>query len=162
MVTLWVLPSWVSGRNLHGEHSLGWHPRERAPLNSSQMVSGHKQLRCMPRTWRKRELQGWFLRKLAPNPNMEITAKTLDICHFFLTILSPHLCSSGGRWSSHHCLPCSPPSSVINVHKHFTLRAFQLPLWHYYPKSETALVSFKIAVLWKMKNFCLPFIILSD
>lgn len=118
------MPSWVSGRNLHGEHSLGWYPWERAPLNSSQMVPGHKQLFGMPRTWRERELPSWFLRRLAPYPNMEITAKTLPACHFFLTILSLHLHSSGGRCSSLHYQPHPPQASGRNLLKHFTLRYF--------------------------------------
>lgn len=138
-MVIWALPFWISGRNLHGEHSLGWHPWERAPLNSSQMVSGHKQLFCMPRTRRERELPSWFLRKLAPNPNMEITAKILVTCHFFLTVLSPYLCSSGGRWSSHNCHPRSPQSSVTNLLKHFTVRAVPLRLCYYYTKSQTTL-----------------------
>lgn len=42
----------------------------------------------VPRTWRERELPGRFQRKLAPNSNMKITAKTLIICHFSPAILN--------------------------------------------------------------------------
>lgn len=43
MVTLWTSLYWDSGRNLHGEHTLDWHPWERPPLNSSQLDSGDRQ-----------------------------------------------------------------------------------------------------------------------
>lgn len=61
---------------------------ERAPLNSSQLDSRDKQLLLEPRTWKERELPSRFPRKLAPNPNMKITAKTPIICHCFSAILN--------------------------------------------------------------------------
>lgn len=118
MVTLWALLYWDSGRNLHGEHTLDWHPWERPPLNSSQLDSGDKQMLCMPRTWKERDLQSWFLRKLAPNPSIKITAETLIICHFSLQFwISNHIYLSLGNIK---LLPVNfTQSLIINLLKLF-------------------------------------------
>ena len=67
---------------------LGLAPLERASLNSSQLDSGDRQLVCVPRTWREEGTTKLISEEAGSEPNMNITAKTLIICHFFPIILN--------------------------------------------------------------------------